>query len=111
MKYVILIISIAILLLPSATHPDKPPAPEPVKQDLLDKETDNYRQLLSDVWNEYSAKRPSFKTDEEALKWINDRQTAAWKAAYPEFVKRAADSATDAAKAKSFSEALKNRSL
>lgn len=111
MKYVILIISVAILLLPSTAQPDKPPAPEPVKQDLLDKETENYRQLLSEIWGTFSDKRSEFKTDEEALKWINERQTAAWKAAYPELVKRAADSATDAAKAKSFSEALKNRSL
>lgn len=112
MKYVILIIAVAILLLPTS-KPDTPtpPTPEPVKQDTLDKETDVYRQLLSEKWMEFSYKRPTFKTDEEALQWINSQQQAVWKAAYNDFVKKAAAAAVSPEAAKSFSESLKDRNL
>ena len=112
MKYVILIIAVAILLLPtSKSDTPTPPTPEPVKQDTLDKETDVYRQLLSEKWMEFSTKRSTFKTDEEALQWINSQQQAVWKAAYNDFVKKAAEAAVSPEAAKSFSESLKGRNL
>lgn len=110
MKYVILILSVAVLLLP-VQHADKPVVPEPVKQDTLDKENDIYRQLLSEKWLEFSQQRSVFKTDEEALHWINTQQQAVWKASYNELVKKAAAAAQSAEAAKSFSEALKGHSL
>lgn len=114
MKYVILIIACTILLLPTskpAPGPDPQPPTPITSPDLLDKSTDVYRQLLSEVWSEFSTKRSTFATDEDALKWINERQTATWKAAYPEFVNRAAKAAASPTAAKSFSEDLKNRKL
>lgn len=112
MRYVILIIAVTILLLPTSKPTPDPQPPTPITSpDLLDKSTDVYRQLLSEVWSEFSTKRSTFATDEEALKWINERQTAAWKAAYLEFVSRAAKAATSPDNAKSFSEDLKNRKL
>lgn len=115
MKYVILTIALAIILLPTSKS-DKPPSPQPVpvpvvEKDLLDKNTDVYRELMSEVWKDFADKRSTFESDEVALKWINERQLAAWKAAYNSFSQKAATAAQSADTAKSFSEALKNRKL
>lgn len=113
MKYVFPLLLLMILLLPSnpSSNPNPTPTPPQQSEDLLDKSTDVYRQLMSEVWSEYAGKKASFPNDEAALNWLNQRQVAAYKAAYEPLNKLSAAAAQSAEAASSFSEAFKNHTL
>jgi hypothetical protein len=115
MKYVVLVLALAVLFVPSSKNPVTPkpddPIVNPVKQDVFDVCHDSYRGLMVDVWSEYSQKRPSFKNDEEALNWLNTHQVAAWTAAYEPFTKRAAIEAAADGNPKSLADDLKAHKL
>lgn len=121
MKYVILLLAAIVLLLPTAvpTQPLGPndptiilPKPDPAQlKDTLDNCTDNYRELMADVWYDYSVKYQTFKDDASRLEWLNTNQSAAWIAAYAPFTDRACDAAKDAGVAETFSTSIRNRSL
>ena len=101
-----------MLLLPhqpvvTPVTPDPPPV---VVKDKLDVANDTYRELLSEEWAQFANKRTTFKTAEEALKYINDRQVAVYKAAYQPINDLAAQAA-DGGDPIKFAFDLKNRSL
>ena len=102
----------AMILLP---HPPAvtpvPPEPVPVVvKDKLDVANDTYRELLAEEWAQFATKRDSFKTADEALKYINDRQVSVYKAAYQP-INDVAAQAADGGDPTKFAFDLKNRSL
>jgi len=102
----------AMILLPHqpAVTPVNPePAPVVIK-DKLDVANDAYRELLAEEWVQFATKRDTFKTPDEALKYINDRQVAVYKAAYQP-VNDLAAKAADGGDPTKFAFDLKNRSL
>lgn len=111
-----LVLAAVAFMLFAPGSPSVTPTPEPVvpivQKDKLDEANDVYRTLLSETWTEFAAKRASFKTPEEALKWINDRQVAVYKSAHDPIntiaAKAAGGTPDDANK---FANDLKNRSL
>lgn len=111
-----LVLAAVAFMLFTPGSPSVTPTPEPVvpivQKDKLDEANDVYRTLLSETWTEFAAKRASFKTPEEALKWINDRQVAVYKSAHDPIntiaAKAAGGTPDDANK---FATDLKNRSL
>lgn len=111
MKHLAVLIAILILALPSSSKPEPEPVPPVPQKDVLDTSADNYRVLMADIWLEFSIKRSTFTSDVEALEWINTRQTAAFTAAFDPFIKLAAAAAKQGGDAKSFSEAIRNRTL
>jgi hypothetical protein len=95
----------------SVTPTPVPPVPV-VQKDKLDEANDVYRTLLSETWTEFATKRASFKTPEDALKWINDRQVAVYKSAHNPINTIAAQAAGGTSDdANKFATDLKNRSL
>lgn len=108
----VLVAVAAMLFMPS--QPSVTPTPEPVpvvQKDALDTATDVYRELMYDVWLEYSAKKPTFKDDAEALKWINEHQVAAYTAAHADINARSAKEAAAGGNPADFANDFKNRSL
>jgi hypothetical protein len=102
----------AMILLPHqpAVTPVNPdPAPIVIK-DKLDTANDAYRELLAEEWAQFATKRDTFKTPADALKYINDRQVAVYKAAYQPINDLAAKAA-DGGDPTKFAFDLKNRSL
>ena len=94
---------------PAVTPVNPDPVPVVVK-DKLDTANDVYRAMLSDEWAQFATKRDTFKTPDEALKYINDRQVAVYKAAYQPINDLAAKAA-DGGDPTKFAFDLKNRSL
>jgi hypothetical protein len=104
--------SIALLLMPQVQVPTPGPEPTPVVQkDALDTATDVYRELMYDAWTDFSVKKPTFKTDVEALDFINKRQVDAYKASYAPINDRAAGEAATGGDPAKFANDFKNRSL
>lgn len=111
-----LVLAAVAFMLFTPGSPSVTPTPEPVvpivQKDKLDEANDVYRILLSETWTEFAAKRATFKTPEEALKWINDRQVTVYKSAHDPIntiaAKAAGGTPDDANK---FATDLKNRSL
>lgn len=111
-----LVLAAVAFMLFTPGSPSVTPTPEPivpiVQKDKLDEANDVYRTLLSETWTEFAAKRTSFKTPEEALKWINDRQVAVYKSAHNPINTIAAQAAGGTPDdANKFATDLKNRSL
>jgi hypothetical protein len=94
---------------PAVTPVNPDPVPIVIK-DKLDVANDTYRELLSEEWAQFAVKRTSFKTADEALKYINDRQVAVYKAAYQP-INDIAAKAADGGDPTKFAFDLKNRSL
>ena len=109
----LILVAVAVMLfMPS--QPSVTPTPEPipvVQKDALDTATDVYRELMYDVWLEYATKRPSFRDDADALKWINERQVAAYTAAYADINARGSKEAAAGGNPSDFANDFKNRSL
>jgi len=111
-QLVIPAVSIALLLMPQVRVPTPGPEPTPVVQkDALDTATDVYRELMYDAWTDFSVKKPTFKTDVEALDFINKRQVDAYKASYAPINDRAASEAGVGGDPAKFANDFKNRSL
>jgi hypothetical protein len=111
MKYVLLIIAVGVMLIPTSTTPKPNPILPEVTSDALDTCHNSYRILMSDVWAEYATQRSSFKTDVEALTWINTHQTAAYSAAYDPFIQRAIKESASTGNPQSLADDLKNHKL
>jgi len=113
MKYVLLIIAVGIMLVPVSTASKPKPTPilPEVTNDALDTCHNSYRILMSDVWAEYATQRSSFKSDAEALTWINTHQTAAYSAAYDPFIQRAIKESASTGNPQSLADDLKNHKL
>jgi hypothetical protein len=94
---------------PSVTPTPLPPVPV-VQKDKLDTANDAYRELLAEEWQQFATKRDTFKTPADALKYINDRQVAVYKAAYQP-INDIAAKAADGGDPSKFASDLKNRSL
>jgi hypothetical protein len=94
---------------PAVTPVNPDPVPVVVK-DKLDVANDTYRELLAEEWAQFATKRTTFKTADEALKYINDRQVAVYKAAYQP-INDIAAKAADGGDPTKFAFDLKNRSL
>lgn len=111
----VLIAVAAMLFLPSRPQTPNPlPSPDPVpvvQKDTLDDATEVYRVLMSDIWKEFAAQRSTFKDDAAALKWINERQVAAYTAAHEPINTRAAKEAAPGGNPAKFAEDFLNRSL
>jgi len=102
----------AMILLPHqpAVTPVNPEPTPVVIKDKLDIANDAYRELLAEEWAQFATKRDTFKTPADALKYINDRQVAVYKAAYQPINDLAAKTA-DGGDPTKFAFDLKNRSL
>jgi len=111
MKYVLLIIAVGIMLVPVSTAPKPTPILPEVTNDALDTCHNSYRILMSDVWAEYATQRSSFKSDAQALTWINTHQTAAYSAAYDLFIQRAIKESAPTGNPQSLADDLKNHKL
>jgi hypothetical protein len=94
---------------PAVTPVNPDPVPIVVK-DKLDVANDTYRELLAEEWAQFATKRDTFKTPADALKYINDRQVAVYKAAYQP-INDIAAKAADGGDPTKFAFDLKNRSL
>jgi len=102
----------AMILLPHqpAVTPVNPDPVPVVVKDKLDVANDTYRELLAEEWAQFATKRDTFKTPADALKYINDRQVAVYKAAYQP-INDIAAKAADGGDPTKFAFDLKNRSL
>lgn len=97
-------------LLTSETPAGPAPVPVPVvEKDRLDKCADDYRELLSEIWKDYVTAHPELKDDEARLSWLNNRQQAAYTAAYDAYIADAKATAAKPADAASLSQKLKDR--
>ena len=94
---------------PAVTPVNPDPVPVVIK-DKLDTANDAYRELLAEEWAQFATKRDTFKTPADALKYINDRQVAVYKAAYQP-INDIAAKAADGGDPTKFAFDLKNRSL
>lgn len=116
MKYLIIIVAVAIMFLPSPkTEPVNPVDPDVtpvvVTGDTLDTCNATYRVLMAETWEEFGSKRDTFKNEEEALAWINEHQTATWTAAFTPFTEKATTAAKTKEGAIAFANAVKEKKL
>lgn len=107
----LIIPAISIFFLLTSETPTGPaPVPVPaVEKDRLDKCADDYRELLSEIWKDYVTAHPELKDDEARLSWLNNRQQAAYTAAYDAYIADAKATAAKPADAASLSQKLKDR--
>jgi hypothetical protein len=108
----LIIPAVSIFFLLSSETPPPTPGPDPVpvvEKDRLDKCSDDYRELLSEIWKDYVTAHPELKDDEARLSWLNNRQQAAYTAAFDAYIAEAKATATKPADAASLSQKLKER--
>ncbi len=108
----LIIPAVSIFFLLSSETPAPGPTPNPVpvvEKDRLDKCADDYRDLLSEIWKDYVTAHPELKDDEARLAWLNNRQQAAYTAAYDAYIVDAKATATNPANAAVLSQKLKDR--
>lgn len=108
----LIIPAVSICFLLSSETPAPGPSPDPVpvaEKDRLDKCADDYRDLLAEIWKDYVTAHPELKDDEARLSWLNNRQQAAYTAAYDAYITDAKAVAAKPADAASLSQKLKER--